>query len=68
MATGFGIVVPNHDLTGIVVGVTAAGAARDSRRYDSGLRRRGGQATLLSTCNRASIAAVEHVVDTASGQ
>ena len=44
-----GIVVTHHDLTGIVVGVTERGVARDRGRYDSGLSRGAGQGTLLST-------------------
>ena len=37
--------------------------ARRLRGYDSRLRRRGGRATLLSTCNRAWIAGVRSMVD-----
>ena len=56
-----GIVVAHHDLTGIVVRVTALGTARDLGRYDSRLKWKGGQGTLLSTCNPAWIAGVQRV-------
>ena len=57
-----GIVVTNHYLTGIVVVVTPR-TARGSRGYDPGLKRRGGQGTLMSSGNPARFAGFQCVVD-----